>query len=408
MNEGVIYSFDLAGDTGEYAISTGGSNLAIAGVSLIRHDNELSVILLAGENPPNPPDSEIHTERDSKDYRPFPGHEGISPDPSLSIQSRYLDGMTGFSKILVLTRFDLETKKRDVRYINLDVGASYLVLTDDKELFEGVFGEIKNDAFDKSLLGLKRYSQLFSALTSLIYLPVMFFAEHYRVIESKFLTQLYLNKRRKTCKNAISEFKEESDLFHRIIKCLSSLTTENLVQEDRRVIDPPPFSFESTGFWKPLQSNAIGTDKNGNLVVGKTWVKRVDSYSASSPDSFIIQNLRQAPIGDDPGVVYIIRSTAHGSDIFKVGLTRHSASHRAHELSTSTSVPLPFHVLASWEVGNCGSVEKEVHRRLKQYRINMNREFFGASLSTIVATIEQVTAENRSKSSEQIQAARIR
>ncbi len=59
MQEGVNYSFDVVGDTGEYAVSSEGSRIAIGGVSMVRHGNELSTILLAAENPPYPPDSDI-------------------------------------------------------------------------------------------------------------------------------------------------------------------------------------------------------------------------------------------------------------------------------------------------------------------------------------------------------------
>jgi hypothetical protein len=389
MEEGLIYSFDLAGDTGEFAISTEGSNLAIAGVSLIRHENELSVILLAGENPPNPPDSEIANPKEFKNKTPFPGHENIAPNPDLSIQDRYLDGMAGFSKILILTRFNLEAKKHDVRYVYQDIGYSYFVFTDDRESCAELTKEDQNYFLENSLRGLKRYGQLFSALTSLIYLPIIFISEPDRVVDSKFVTELYINRQKHRIKKATQEFGKDTYHLHRIVKCLSSTDTNDLVQSSQRIIDPPNFSFESVGFWKPLEPNKIGMDKNGNSIVGKTWVERVDSYSANSPESFIIQNIRGELKGDDPGVVYIVRSAAHGNDIYKVGLTRRSAKKRAQELGTSTGVPLAFGVLASWQVANCSLVEKEVHLRLKQYRVNKNREFFCVSLSTIVAAIEQ-------------------
>ena len=150
-----------------------------------------------------------------------------------------------------------------------------------------------------------------------------------------------------------------------------------------------------------MEPNKIGTDKDGNSIVGQTWVERVDHYSTSNPESFIIQNIRGALKGDDPGVVYIVRSAAHGNDIYKVGLTRRNAKERAQELGTSTGVPLPFGVLASWEVVNCSLVEKEAHLRLKEYRVNKNREFFRVSLSTIVAAIEQTISDTERSFSEQ-------
>ena len=92
-----------------------------------------------------------------------------------------------------------------------------------------------------------------------------------------------------------------------------------------------------------------------------------------------------------------MRSSAHGNDIYKVGLTRRSTRERAAEIGSSTGVPLPFEVLASWDVADCGKVESEVHKHLRQFRVNKKREFYRTSLSSIVATIERVIANVRSE-----------
>jgi len=116
LPEGVIYSYDVLEDSGEYTLSTEGSRLAIVGVSLVRHGNELSIILLSGENPPNPSDNDVLNSPKSS---PLKGRENLPIDESLSIQDRYMDGMVGFAKVILLTRFNLASKSHDVRYLNL-------------------------------------------------------------------------------------------------------------------------------------------------------------------------------------------------------------------------------------------------------------------------------------------------
>ena len=321
IEEGIIHSYDVAGDTGEYAISAEGSRLAIAGLSMIRHENELSVILLAGESPPYPPDNDISTISYSTNGR-AKGHEGISPAQDLSIEDRYISGMQGFSKVILLTRFDLVTKKHDVRYLNIDVGPGYTVFTDDIEVLKESFGnEVSMEIIDNSLNGLERYKQLFSALTSLIYLPAMFIAEQTSVVDSRFITELGISSQTYHVRKAAKEFGRKALTIHRSIRCLTSANTDNLMEAGRRVIDPQNFKFESTGFWKPIGSNEIGEDKHGNPIVGKTWVERVESCSVKSPESFVIHNKPRISTGKDPGIVYIMRSAAHGNDLYKVGLT---------------------------------------------------------------------------------------
>jgi hypothetical protein len=392
IEEGITHSYDVAGDTGEYTISGEGSRLAIAGLSMIRHENELSVILFAGENPPYPPDKDILAMSFSNGARPK-GHEGISPAQDLSIRDRYISGMQGFSKVILLTRIDLVTKKHDVRYLNVDTGPSYMVFTDDIEALKESPGiEVSKEIIDNSLNGLERYKQLFSALTSLIYLPVMFIAEQTRIVDSRFITELGISSQNYHVRQAAKEFGRKALTIHRTIRCLTSANTDNLIVPGHRVIDPPDFKFESTGFWKAIGSDEIGEDKHGNPIVGKTWVERIESCSVKSPESFVIHNKPRISMGKDPGTVYIMRSSAHGNDLYKVGLTRGSTRERAVEIGSATAVPLPFEVLASWDVADCGNVEKEVHKHLQPYRVSKRREFFQTSLSSIVAAIEQVIA----------------
>ena len=396
LPEGVVYSYDMVGDTGAFTISTEGSRLAIVGVSLVRHEHELSIILLSGENPPYPPDSEVSfIERPNS--RPK-GKEGLSADESLSIKDRYMEGMTGFVKVLLLTRFNLVSKRHDVRYLNIDTGPGFMVLTDDPKIFDPstVGQEEQTEIIQNSIPIIDRYSQLFSALSSLIYLPVMFVAENNRVVEPTFTTSLGITTQKPNVRKAVKEFGKKALILSRSVRCLTSANKENLVSVGRRIIEPPNFTFETTGFWKPLGPNEIGEDKSGNQIFGQTWVERMDTYSVKNADSFVISTQTKASVGNDPGMVYIMRSPSHGNDLYKIGITRRAIEQRAQELSSSTGSPLPFEVLASWEVDDCGVIEKEVHSRLKQYRVSKRREFFLTSLANIVHTVEQSIAdENR-------------
>jgi hypothetical protein len=151
--------------------------------------------------------------------------------------------------------------------------------------------------------------------------------------------------------------------------------------------------YNSEAFWKKLAPGEIGEDQDGNPIVGRTWVRRVESWSSRPPGAFVIQRVAGGVAGRDPGVVYIVRSPSHDTDVYKVGLTRRTANERAREISSSTGVPLPFGVLASWSVGDCSAVEREVHRRLDRQRLSTRREFFAVSLAEIVLVVERVISE---------------
>ena len=133
--------------------------------------------------------------------------------------------------------------------------------------------------------------------------------------------------------------------------------------------------------------------------MGKTWVERIDNFTVKSLEAFVLRNNPTVLPGSDPGVVYIMSSPAHDIDLYKVGLTRRNVEERSEDLSSSTGVPLPFGVLAYWHVADCSTIEKEVHKLLKPYRVNKRREFFRTSLPVIVSAVERAIADVEDDSS---------
>jgi Meiotically Up-regulated Gene 113 (MUG113) protein len=63
--------------------------------------------------------------------------------------------------------------------------------------------------------------------------------------------------------------------------------------------------------------------------------------------------------------------------IIKIGHTKRAdVSIRAEELSSSTSIPLPFIIEGSWLVENPSQCEARIHARLAFCRVAKDREFF--------------------------------
>ncbi|MRR06221.1 MAG: GIY-YIG nuclease family protein [Deltaproteobacteria bacterium] len=391
MEEEVLHSYDFVDDADAVTVSAGASRIVIAGISFVRRKNELSVIILGGENPPYPSDEEIPLEKIAQ-ASTHEGKEEIAPDDDLTINDRYLDGLKGYGKVILLTRFDLLAKKHDVRYLNIDIGNAYEVYTDDLSDI-GLNMEEVEKKYENNRKVLERYAQFFSTLTSLIYLPLFFVDQHVKVVKSNFTTEIATESQKYKVQKAFKLIGRKHFTFQRSVACIATNSSNYKSESSSRIIEPPSFTFESSGYWKVLGPNEIGQDIEGNPVVGKTWVERIEKYSVKSPSSFILQEKKKVLSGDDPGIVYIMRSPSHGIDIYKVGLTRRTPGERASEISSATGVPLPLEVLASWETGHCSKVEAEAHERLKDFRLNNRREFFAVSLSTLVATIGQVVTE---------------
>lgn len=82
------------------------------------------------------------------------------------------------------------------------------------------------------------------------------------------------------------------------------------------------------------------------------------------------------------GFVYVLYNPSF-PDVFKVGCTERSPQQRAEELSKGTGVPTEFIVLAYIECARFEWVERDIHVRLADYRVNRGREFFRAPLELI-------------------------
>jgi T5orf172 domain len=377
LPEGIVYAYNMVSPLEDFAIETVDSKLRILGVAMVRHGPELSAMIVAGEAPPFPPDDQVANQFAVGNLRH--GKTGVRPDPSLGVKDRYIAELPGHARVIMLARFNLSYSRYDVRYVNVDVGPSYRVLTDDQTIYE----EGMKDALAHSKEGLERYSGLFSALASMLYLPAFFVdqAQAPRIIETKFATELQVRRNTVRVRKAIKVLGIAEVPFSRTVRCLASPPPD--ANETIRTVEPPEMEFESSGYWRPIAPGEIGEAKDGTSIVGKTWVQRTESWSTRSLESFVVSRSQRVIVGKDPGWIYIMRSGSHYPDLYKVGLTRRTSETRATELSSATGVPTSFEVLVQWDVGDCSAVEEEVHKRLKPLRVNKRREFFRGNLQVL-------------------------
>ncbi|MGF1801493.1 GIY-YIG nuclease family protein [Vibrio gigantis] len=105
------------------------------------------------------------------------------------------------------------------------------------------------------------------------------------------------------------------------------------------------------------------------------------------------------------GYVYLIRSSSHPKDTYKIGATNKTMQERLKGLN-NTSVITPFRVVeAFWVETDPFKLEREIHAKLAGYRINKNREFFKCSKATILSVMKDVCG-NKSTSRDQFKKAR--
>ena len=382
MEEGVVYSYNMASDSDAFSVKVGGGRAIVGGVSLIRHDDEVSCILVAGENPPlSVPDYEK-----VEGVRP-PGKEGVRVADGLTKEDRYLSGYPGHGKVIVLSRFSTKARRHDVRYINIDAGKAFVVLTDDWEIITDSGAETNPEHKSDMLERLSRYDRLYSLLSVLTFLPVAFVDLSKRCKYVSFSTQLHTVRKSKTTKRARKQLGKDALQFERKVQCLSS---QGVGWGESLEVHVPTYEFVSEGYWRPLAAQMVGVDRKGNPIVGKTWVERSERWETRTPSSFLVDIEVEHASGENPGYVYIVRCPAHPPDTYKIGRTERTPEERARDLTGSTAAPLPFGILASWFVPDCHVFEETLHEELAKYRMNERREFFRVPLQHIVAVAQRL------------------
>lgn len=82
--------------------------------------------------------------------------------------------------------------------------------------------------------------------------------------------------------------------------------------------------------------------------------------------------------------VYILSNRAYANAFFKIGLTTKTVNARKSQLYT-TGVPQPFDTCMVIQTENCKELEKELHKRFANKRINPRREWFKLDHEDILA-----------------------
>lgn len=92
------------------------------------------------------------------------------------------------------------------------------------------------------------------------------------------------------------------------------------------------------------------------------------------------KNMYENMDGEGDSWVYILTNKTM-PNLVKIGFTSNTPDKRAKQISRSTGVPLEFSVAYAFKCFNAHAFEGELHRYLKDYRINTDREFFQISVN---------------------------
>jgi hypothetical protein len=388
MDEGVVYSFNSVDDPNNTMFTTqDNKEFGVLCVSLVRHKNEISILMLAGQECDLEKESnELNEIQVSGEYL-----NGIQPDESLKVEAVPLLPNSNLWRTIVLARIDTNTLTVDARHVYQDAGQSFVGYTDSIDCFVDHKGNFYSkeleQAYTEQRKLVENYNPLFELCKTALYLPT-FRVEFEDTISIERHPTKFGEKRKKPSLRKINKL-ANSDLkiaFRNVEK----IKAENRIPPSRREFLAPDLKVETKGFWKKLDFQSIGEDKNSQSIQGRTWVTKTLEWKESKKSKYPLQVTRKSASRDNEGYIYVMRSAAHEKNVFKVGLTRRDSDTRSKELSRSTSSPDHFLVVEDWEVSDCVLAEKLIHDKLGEYRVNPKREYFKAPYRVIFKIIDEV------------------
>jgi hypothetical protein len=388
----IIYNFNVAKDLEEIKFkSTEGEEFIVAGVSIIRRNDEVTLLMTTGRKKTtnlsvdkssfnlsndNPNKSELIKEM----------KESLAQN---DLEYEYLDNDKKYVKVLVACRIDLETMTVDARYVAEETNLTFKIKTDEVDGFLNVKGEFTSkeleEAFKNSAEKIDDYNAIFEAIKLSMYLPYYFNQNEKFIIEENIETDF-----KSKYNNPILKRKYSNVYGHKCsVKALYSLDLNNILSPDKIKLRDDLFKVQSNGYWKKLLLDEVGLDKKGNSIHGRTWVNQSLSWFEAKEEDLIIEKETELYKDKNAGFIYILRNPVMESDVFKIGLTRNEVDERIGQLS-KTSVPDKFYKMQEWHVKDCIKAEKEIHLLLSDYRVDPRREFFKIDNYKAIKVIKEV------------------
>lgn len=394
--EDIIYHFSFDSDYGEINFSNSkGKKFVIKSLSLVRQQNEVSILMQAGET---------YDKKESDEYFKDKSNQTISDSisPAKKALGLKLESNSEQPKVVnledrddlwlhsVAILIDIETNTFDIRHVARDENISYSIYTDD---FHAIFAgqeklneEEVSEYFQNQLKLLENYDSVFDFGKYCLALPYYVFEN-----EEKIVDVIYETRLSDVIKGPVSkrEYQFVPSKYKQFAKPLFYLESESLPVIKNGELKDDSFKINKSGYWKRLEIDEVGFDKKGREIIGKTWVERTDSYFTNPKG---ITKVEQTTIFDneEAGFVYIMRQPAHEENIFKIGLTKRTSEQRSKELSNTSTID-KFFIINKYQTRNCEEAERLIHEKLEKYRLSKRREFFRCELKKILDACESIT-----------------
>jgi hypothetical protein len=393
--ENIIYNISFTTGSDEINFSnTKGKTFLVGSLSIVRQKNEVSLLIQAGESYDKEEASEYFKNNTRKTIEesisPYKKSLGLKIDYEGEPKVVHYEGRDDLWLHSVALLFDLERKSIDIRQVARDENISYTIITDDFSSFFSKEDSLSKDELKEyiknHLKQLSNYDAVFDFAKYCLAIPFYIFENEERLVDVTYETSLNSIIKGPLSKRQYASVPSKYKLYAKPFYYLES--NSQTVLKSKELTDDS-FKIENSGYWKRIGIDEQGFDKNGRIIIGKTWVERNDVYYSTPKGITKVNEIIQFD-DENAGYIYVMRQPTHEENIFKVGFTKRIPEKRRKELSNTSSAD-KFFVIKNYQTKDCVEAEKQIHLILKDYRLSLRREFFRCDLKTILDVCDSVT-----------------
>ena len=419
FKDDIIYNYSVVGDPRVLKFKTDDKkdDFVVCGISMIKEKNELSWILVGGPIITEEIKKKIQEDKVDLLSSNAKSAKNLIVDPeALKPENTFaapIDGLNDVWKNVVFGRTEIDKMTHQVRYLHQDLNTQFLTITDDPSVIPPKEKDSLNFDLTSTTEKILKENEktlnsnptLFNLAEALFNLPNYFNFKLQYVVTNEVKTSYGKNKNRLSAQKNYKYAPNDLKVFIKKVKALEIINPRKS-PSIKRAYTSPQYQVNVDGFWRRLSADSYGKDKNGEEILGRTWIKAhlrwrgklpkpkkiflKSSITAAKEKLDLIKSRNEETLKEpfkekvqiqdnDNGFVYIMRNPSMKENIFKIGCTRKSPTDRAEDLSDSTGVAEKFEVVEFWKCKNfkaAHSAEQEILASLDRYRISNNREFF--------------------------------
>ncbi|MEE2635490.1 MAG: GIY-YIG nuclease family protein [Pseudomonadota bacterium] len=393
LEESLIYMVSMPGGYDDLQLA-GLDDFGLFGWAFVRHGDEVSVFALGAKTSPTRDAEAVPVEQANIDPRKPFLRDGIGATIDNNLDEFF--DRSELYPVMLMSKIDLSRGNTVVRYVLTEKRQSFDVVTDSREMYTDLAtnnGQINleqvSNLFERSWNVLSEYGPAFALMNELPHTVIgVEDVDDFRVVRTP--TDIHLDK-------GSTEVRRMKKVLHPS-EVPNFIDVGTLVRPNRSAtaadVNTEDFCVEQHGYWKQLRPDQSGVGKNGDEVIGKTWVTVTETwqetFGSSPPENADTVTLKTGKYAEEKGEIYVMRSAQHPKDVFKIGYTTKTADERARQLESTSGQPDQFAVVNSWKVKQPRRVEGIVHEHLARYRINPRREFFKLKYAKIQSAIDHI------------------